>query len=564
MKTKIKDIFKFISTPIGIILFLGIIYRLLGISYGLPLWLIADEPSFIFGSLKMIELKTLLPSLHDEVFKGIFYYTPYISYIYLLPFVIILGAKFLFFSGSLQQFVDYSILDLSTLFISARLISVILGVLTILVVYKTAKNIFQNERIAYLSAAFLSFSILHVLFSHWARHWVPATFVFSLIIYFLSHKTWGKEKKYLLACLLAGLGIGISLQVGLLTIFILFWFLFVDKLAITKELKKPWSWQALLGFFSLSGLAYLVWPRGFYVAEGASEAITKGKTLVGLFGSYNFYLIDILNREPVFLFFIIAGFLMLFLKKRGYFLAIFSFVIFYIAIFYYLFLDVSRFILILYPLFALVAGYSLNNFLQVLPNKSQKLQAAITVIVWLALILPTSMFFSQLEDSRTAARNYFLQNIEEDTKVVVLAPLTRLPANREAVLEKEKIEPASIRKIDLAEKRLAKEYRNNKIFFALNLNEVVAKDFYSNFADYLKNNNFEYLVLDPDFAKTKGVNVDIDSLGEVIKVYNGFVNDDPVNDIPTDGSGLSFAKIWQSKDKYLGPDVYIIKLNTNE
>ncbi|MEK9170042.1 MAG: hypothetical protein AAB674_00130, partial [Patescibacteria group bacterium] len=81
------------------ILIFSFLVRLAGIGYGLPLWLIDDEPPFTLAALKMIQLKTLLPAFHMEEFKAFLYYPPYLSYLYLLPFSILLGVKYLFFSG---------------------------------------------------------------------------------------------------------------------------------------------------------------------------------------------------------------------------------------------------------------------------------------------------------------------------------------------------------------------------------------------------------------------------------------------------------------------------------
>src|SRR3989344_8430702 len=88
---------------LGIILGAALLVRLAGITYGLPLWLVGDEPSLVFGALKMIELKTVLPVLHDDAFRGLFYYTPLLAYVYLLPFLGIIGLKGLFFLGSLAD-----------------------------------------------------------------------------------------------------------------------------------------------------------------------------------------------------------------------------------------------------------------------------------------------------------------------------------------------------------------------------------------------------------------------------------------------------------------------------
>ena len=150
MRVLVRKIFQFFSgkkdhLPLAVILFLSVVVRFVGIDFGLPLWLVGDEVSHIFGALKMLELKTLLPVLHDNDFAGIFYYTPYLSYIYLLPYSAAAGIKFLFFSGNFSQFKNYLIADPSIFFIIARTVSAIFGSLTVLFVYAAAKNIFQNK-----------------------------------------------------------------------------------------------------------------------------------------------------------------------------------------------------------------------------------------------------------------------------------------------------------------------------------------------------------------------------------------------------------------------------------
>src|SRR3989344_2645647 len=37
--------------------------RIVGVSYGLPLWLVDDETPFTLAALKMLQLKTLIPAL---------------------------------------------------------------------------------------------------------------------------------------------------------------------------------------------------------------------------------------------------------------------------------------------------------------------------------------------------------------------------------------------------------------------------------------------------------------------------------------------------------------------
>src|SRR3989344_5711226 len=73
----------FIAQPryiLGAIMVFAFLVRIVGIGYGLPLWLFDDEPSLVTSALKMLESKTLIPRLNQEEFKQLLYYPPYFSY----------------------------------------------------------------------------------------------------------------------------------------------------------------------------------------------------------------------------------------------------------------------------------------------------------------------------------------------------------------------------------------------------------------------------------------------------------------------------------------------------
>ena len=95
------------------ILALAFLIRIAGVSYGLPLWLVDDEPPFVLAALKMLELKTLLPALHFADFKTVLYYPPYLAYLYLPFFAALAAVKFLFYKGAANLFAAYLLSDLS-------------------------------------------------------------------------------------------------------------------------------------------------------------------------------------------------------------------------------------------------------------------------------------------------------------------------------------------------------------------------------------------------------------------------------------------------------------------
>lgn len=534
------------NKPLLVILALAAMLRLVGIGYGLPLWLVGDEPAFVFGALKMMELKTLIPALHHADFIGTFYYTPYLSHLYLLPFAVVAGIKLLFFSGTFAEFTQFLQIDLSHFFLAARLISAAVGTATVYVIYRIGKNIFGQERPALFAAAFFAFSFLHVNFSHWGRHWVPVTFIFSIVLFCLSHPSWSSKKRYLAASLATGIGMGVSQQVGLITLCIALWFFIVDRFPL-RALRERWPWMCVGMFLFLSLIAYLLWPPGFYVAAGAGHYIARTpKTLAGFMESYTFYAKNLATSEPVMLIFLIAGSVIAIKARHRVFLALSLFGIAYIAAFYFLFLQTDRFLLMLYPAFAITIGFAWT-----------RIQAGriATAALFALLLLPIIRYDMLLikNDTRARALGFIEKNIPAGTKVLVLAPLMRLPATAEAITEQEAIDPASIRSVDRAERALpnAPPLR----FHALNVYQVRNVDFLANIEEYTASNGYEYVIYEPMLAAER-VGDAFDVMGEEVARFAGYNEsrgDSIVNGI---GDGVQELSTAHS----LGPDIIIKKL----
>ena len=215
------------------ILTVSFLVRFAGINYGLPLWVVPDEPGSVFGALKMMELKTLIPANHIGEFLNVLYYPPFISYLYIIPFSILLGFKFLFANIPAADFKNLAIIDLSWFFIIARFFSVIIGTITVWLVYKISKIFLKRCFGAVICGLFVSC-------------FAPCQFLpldaalglgdfFIDLDYLLPLKTrFFAKKKYLWASLVAGIGMGINYQVGLSTVFMLFWFFFTTSCRLEK------------------------------------------------------------------------------------------------------------------------------------------------------------------------------------------------------------------------------------------------------------------------------------------------------------------------------------------
>ncbi|MBI4059672.1 glycosyltransferase family 39 protein [Candidatus Giovannonibacteria bacterium] len=544
------------KTWLPVILVLAFLVRLPGLNYALPLQVVGDEATSIFGALKMMELKTLLPVLHLDEFKPLLYYPPYLSYLYLPFFGLFLSFKFLFFGGNLEEFKTLLIADPSALFLMARLLSAIFGVLTVWLVYKIGKNIFKSEAPALLSAGFLALSFLHVNFSHWARHWIPATFFFALVFYFLSREDFSPRRKYLWALAIAGLGAGINYQVALAAFFIVLWFLFYDRLSLRAHLKASWVYLGAILFLGLAFLPFLLYPPGLVVS--AESALSSAHAFAGFIGAYVFYLVKLLETEPVLLLFFVVGMVYLFRDQRGYFGAAGGFVLLYVAVFYFFFFIVERYILMLYPILALGAGWGLYRlYLSSAPKFKPAVLAlgALSFLFMLAVSLRLD-FILLKNDTRLEAIRWVKINVPERSKVVVLASLTHLPTLPAALAEQEKIDPGSLRKRDLAELRLPDKFLFSGRYHALNLYAANSRDFFGGIGDYLRTNKYEYAVFSPEFARLRGAGAYFDAAGSRLETFKGFAGGD---DDLTNGFGGGLGKIFALEQN--GPEMVISRLD---
>jgi len=476
------------------ILLLAFLLRLAGVGYGLPLWIVGDEPPFVTATLKMMELKTVLPVLHQGEFKPTLYFPPYLSYLYLIPFSLMLGVKYLFFTGTLVAFKNFIVSDLSHFFILARIINVVLGTLTVWLVYKISKNIFKKELAALLSAAFLAFSTLHVYLSFVARDWVPAVFLFVLAIWFLSHPGWSFKKRYIAGALTSGVACGVSVIAGFSMLFILFWYLFYEKHSIADAFKEKILYAALFIFLGLAAISVAVFPFGFHLSSGHS--VGAGKSLLGFIANVGNFFKPQLYSEPILMIFAALGLVFSYKKFRNLFQTTFLFLFSYAGIFYLVFHYEQRYTVYVFPVLALLAGYGLYRAMGTFSNKFISAGLLFLLIIPLA----TSLQLNQLtlkNDSRIQAMEWAKENLPANTKILTYAEMTRFITGKEAILEQQLLDPNSLRQIDYAEIRLEENPTGYKNFHALNLYAINNDNFYENITDYAKNNNYEYFFVDP-------------------------------------------------------------------
>ena len=506
------------------ILAFAFLIRVMGIGYGLPLWLIDDEPPFALAALKMIQLKTLLPALHLEEFKTVLYYPPYLSYLYLLPFSILLGIKYLFFSGGQEQFIYYLTSDLSQFFLIARFLNVVLGVLSAGLLYRVAKNIFKSELAGLAAAFFISTSLFHILMSANARHWLPISF-FTVLVLWLLNLDWDFRKRYLLAILAVGIGMGVSPINGLLLVLIGYWYFFYEQRSLSGLVKEKYFYGSLVIFALLAILPRILYPQSF----GFQADLTSGqaKSLWGILQGPFLFLKSAALSEPVLMLFAVFGLATAAFYRRRLFWPLFLFIYTYSAVFYWFFRYEHRFALPIFPLLALLAGVGFVNLYERISVGVFKKAIILILLVPLVLSLRLSYLLYK-NDSRTLLRNWAEQNLPAGSKILVFARLTRLSSIKEAIKEQEFLDSKSLRKVDVAEMNFS--LPDKKYFHALNLYDVNNQEFYGNLEKYARDNRYQYLFIGGSdardlkrlnsFQKLAGQRTSLKSFGEFQETYS--------------------------------------------
>ncbi len=536
--------------------------RVAGSAYGLPLWLVGDETALVYGALKMIELRTIVPALHYSAFAGVFYYGPFIPYLYLGPFLATIGFKWLWFPGTFFQFKNVLLADPSALFYVARIISGIAGALSVLVVYRIAKNIFYNQAAALWSAVWLATSLLAVDYAHWARHWTILTLLLAVVIMIVTEPQWGSARRYVVAAAVVGLGMGFNVQAAFGGIFIALWVLGFERVKPLVLIKKKWFWQAIAVFVIPVVGVYFLWPRSFDFITVNTDKVVTVKSLGGFLQSLWFHLGNLFKAEPLLLFFSAFGLALGLIKKWRLFVVLELFSVAYLAVIYAFLQTTDRFILLLYPVAALYAGFGLTHCLSWIGGYSRGLRMALGA---LCVLLPLGVairfdFLLIKNDTRYQAIRWVEAQLPATAKIVVAAPLTRMIPTVEALTEQQFIDPGSLRSMDKALLDLPENLYPSPPRFVLNTYTITTSSWFTHLDLYLQSNRYDYLVLAPSFAAAQQM-PSLSSLGLIeIKRWKGSWRSGlltPGHEHLPDGFGAGMREIFSTTD--FGPEMVIYK-----
>lgn len=457
---------------------LAAILRLAGVSYGLPLQLIADEPQYILTGILMAQEKTLRIPQEIANFEQLLYSPPHLIYLF-LPFFWILRY----------------IVEVATLvpyFITARLLAVAAGLGTVFLAWLAARRLFPDRKTApFFAAYFLATSMLAIAGSASARHWPFAALLamagFTVLV--SAHRSFAP--RFLITAAVAGIGMGVNQIVGMLMPLAAAWYVFMEQGSLKRLFSARWLYAGLGIFAGLTALPFVLFSQS--MRGVGNKLLPHAPSVVGVATAPIYFLGSLIKSEPVLAVFFIIGLAALWRHQRRFFWIFAGLMLAYIEAFQLLYFFQHRFLGALVPFVALGAGYGAAALWDA---AASRLRWKTLLIVALVLPLAVSLRFSQLllrNDSRLLARAWFEEHAPEGSRVLVWGHLMRLVATRPAIVEK-----ALITSTRGAEERNEYDFPRapwGRPFHALNLYDVQDESFYDRVAAYTCVRGYDYAIL---------------------------------------------------------------------
>lgn len=548
---------KIIKHPLSYILLFAFLIRIVMIKYGLPFWLYNDEPPFVLTTLKMFQLKTLLPVLHEADFKPFMYYPPYISYLFIPFFLISIGISYLGFNGNLSELQSVLASDPSIFFITARFVVILISLLTIYLIYKITQSLTKSNSASLYSAILSSTSLMFISLSITGKHWVPILFFYTLCLYLLTRPNWSIKKRYILSAFTIGIGTGVSTVVILFSVVIFLWYIIYDKVSIKESLTSTLMYK--LGFIVaiLSIIPVLLYPASLGFVPDTT--LHGSKTFLGLLTSPFVFPFPFIATEPVLVFLSLIGLYFGFKKYRPFFVTSIIFTVFYCMIFYEFFRFEYRFLLPLILFLIISSAIGIDEIRNKFPNRYSK------VFIYLILLIPTLFtirfaYLGYTNDSRIKAKEWLNKNVPAGEKVIVYANLMRIANNKKGILEQEFIDKRSLRTNDKNMLSIRDALIKEKTFHALNLYTVENDNFYKMIDVYAKKNGYKYLIFSKkDFLDKPEQFEYVKNLTKDAKLIVSYGNNESNYSLSKTEIGPSLLPFFKINE--FGPEVEIYKLN---
>ena len=347
------------------VLLLAALVRVVGIGYGLPLDLVPDESALILAGVTMLSLRTLVPALHPDAFSML-YYPPLIPYLNALAFLPVLAVQYRAGSfGSFEVFRAYLAERPESLWLTARALQVGVGTATVWLVAKIGSRL-GGPRLGLAAAAFLALSFTHVVLSHFGKQWIVTVFLMTLVLW--GSLAWSmRAGRMALLGAIAGLAFGANIAGGFAWLIVAGVWWYRNRAQGLRSMVDGRLLLATLVCAAVAGLCVgLHWPYFHWLftramRSGAYITWHEPKSLPGYLGAFGYMASILAMHEPVLAIFALIGAAVL--LRQGRRAAVAGVAALSISYITYLYICVhleSRYVVLLLPAFALLAGYGLH------------------------------------------------------------------------------------------------------------------------------------------------------------------------------------------------------------
>jgi len=389
------------------ILSLAFILRFIGIWYGLPSLYNSDEPTMVSEALSFGAKKSLEPTFLQ--------YPTLYSYFLFFIYGIYFGIGFVL--GIFNSILDFGasfFLDPSGLFLVGRFLSVVLGTLSVWVIFRLGQRFF-SKNVALISSLILALSFVHISRSHWVLIEAGLGLMCAWALYLIL-KYYEKPaiKANVFASLVCGLAVSTKYNAGFIFIPLLLSSILAYKKDFPKLFRNIGLSAALLVSGFLLGSPY--WIFSFSSFFDSTFKYTFSHVTYGRVGHiteipfvWPFW--ELVSNDWTIGFLLIAGFVyVLFAKEKKQILL----VSFALPTFLYVgtwnHADV-HYLIPIFPALAILAGVFLNDILRHIRNRNLKILFAIFLFILPFTKILYYDFGLTQKDTRAFAEDWFKSNV---------------------------------------------------------------------------------------------------------------------------------------------------------